>query len=460
MKGNESKFIEFIVSQKEISLRKWFSHVFCNLPQSILFLSIRKKDIRVNGSAANLTANYNLKMHDVVLVYRGIVHKNNTAPSKGSSKEMQLKKRDLKEGDAQEDGFNRESIEKSVEKIANSLKVIYENEDFIVIDKPYGIASQLGTQVKFSIIEVMEILCKSRVYPVHRLDKNTTGVMIFGKNYDFAVKMADMLLENAVYKEYRLLVHGKFPDHLVLKTKIGRIYGKHGDKMIVVEGAQNKTKNNIKNNTNTDAKSNVKSNLRGNTQSNTQNNRQINIENIKDACTEFNLINCFSKNGKCYSEVKAILHTGRKHQIRVHCDYIGHGIVGDEKYNNVRCDMYYVDSFDNSDDTTDSGEYKGYESEGPVSKSVNMSMNSSYDSVVFSDSYKHLNTREFHKNFRGSNDFKHSKYPNSAPHASRKNQGNDNTFVRCRNCKCGDRMMLHCFKISFEDFNFTSDIEF
>jgi 23S rRNA pseudouridine955/2504/2580 synthase len=341
------KFIDFTVNAKEISLRKWFLNTFINLPQSVFFSSLRKKDIQVNGISSNLNASYTLKANDVVSVYRSIVNKNNCTITSDEENEK-----------------NRIFNISLIKKVANQLKILHENENFIVIDKPYGVASQLGTRVLFSLIEVLDYLCSCKIYPVHRLDKNTTGVMIFAKNYDWAVKLSQ-LFESNVYKEYTLLVHGKFPDSLILNKKIGRIYSSTGDRMVVVNDERSS-------NCSKDSADPFSS---------------FHISNIQDSCTEFTLLRVLEKNGKYYSELKAILHTGRKHQIRVHCDYLGHSIVGDEKYNNVCIKNYHIDR----------------------------------ESLLRTN---------------------HSSNP------------------RCRNCHCGNRMMLHCSTIEFENFKFSSSITF
>ena len=88
----------------------------------------------------------------------------------------------------------------------NNVKIIFEDENLISAVKPAGVLSQAGNSA-----DMISLLSEGRgeIYPLHRLDKNVGGVMIFAKNKQAAAKMSKLIAENKVTKKYYAVLCGR-----------------------------------------------------------------------------------------------------------------------------------------------------------------------------------------------------------------------------------------------------------
>ena len=84
--------------------------------------------------------------------------------------------------------------------------IIYQDKDIVVCNKPYGVSSQQSE--KENMVELLEKHCECQIYPVHRLDTQTTGLMVYAKNQKSAAELCRQVQENKVQKEYVCLCHG------------------------------------------------------------------------------------------------------------------------------------------------------------------------------------------------------------------------------------------------------------
>ena len=175
------------------------------------------------------------------------------------------------------------------------LDIIYEDKDMIVINKKRGMVVHpapgncTGTLVNallYHCHDLSGINGQLRPGIVHRLDKDTSGVMVAAKN-DFAhISLAEQIRTKTAKREYFAIVHGN------IKEEAGTIHGAIGrhpvdrKKMAIVAAGG------------------------------------------KDALTKFRVCERFGK----YTLIKCQLMTGRTHQIRVHMAFIGHPLLGDPKY--------------------------------------------------------------------------------------------------------------------------------
>ena len=174
------------------------------------------------------------------------------------------------------------------------LDIIYEDDDMIVINKQPGIAvhpapgSRSGTIVNALLFHCRKLSDMNEGRPgiVHRLDKDTSGVMVAAKNNASHAELARQFKDRAVKKNYLALVKGVVEmDNGVVDLPIGR-HPSNRQKMAVRYDSERK------------------------------------------AVTEYKVIKRFDG----FTLVKLDLKTGRTHQIRVHMAYIGHPVLGDEKY--------------------------------------------------------------------------------------------------------------------------------
>lgn len=175
------------------------------------------------------------------------------------------------------------------------LEVLYEDVDIIVINKPRGMVvhpaagNYAGTLVN-ALLEHCKDLSgiNGEIRPgiVHRLDKDTSGVMVAAKNDQAHLNLAEQIKNRTASRKYWAIVHGIIAEEQgIINAPIGR-HPSDRKKMAVT------------------------------------------FSNSKEAITRFRVIERFVN----YTLVECKLQTGRTHQIRVHMQYINHPVVGDPKY--------------------------------------------------------------------------------------------------------------------------------
>ncbi|MBI3630731.1 MAG: RluA family pseudouridine synthase [Candidatus Sungbacteria bacterium] len=188
------------------------------------------------------------------------------------------------------------------------MEFIYQDSEIIVLNKPPGVSVHGGgsvsgpTVVDFLLVEFPEIAGvgedPSRPGIVHRLDRDTSGVMVVARNQDAFLKLKKLFQTRAMIKLYRAIVCGApAPASGVIDRAIGRI-------------VKNPTKRGVES-------------VRGA------------ISGVRPAITEYRTI----KSGSRYSLIELRPKTGRMHQLRVHLAAIGRPIACDTKYGgrNVCC---------------------------------------------------------------------------------------------------------------------------
>lgn len=180
------------------------------------------------------------------------------------------------------------------------LEVLYEDSDLIVVNKPRNMVMHPAAgNYSGTLVNALLYHCKDlsgiggvlRPGIVHRLDKDTSGVVVVAKNDMTHQLLAKQFKNRQVQKQYLALVHGVIKqDYGEIEKMIGR-HPKHRKRMAVVTQFTEKTKG-------------------------------------REAVTLFDVLERF----KDYTLLELTLKTGRTHQIRVHLTSIGHAIVGDPTY--------------------------------------------------------------------------------------------------------------------------------
>ena len=237
-------------------LDKWFKNEIINLPHSLLEKLLRQNKVKVNKKKTK--SSYRLQKGDLIEVY-------DISKLKPVGKKERIK-----------------YIPKKKEVGTYDDYVIEDNENFIVINKPTGIPVQSGTKSFKNIIDILKnskYFENSKPFIVHRLDKETSGVLIIAKNRKFAQLFTSLFRIRKIHKTYLAIVYGKV-DKSIKVMKDDLIYYEN-DKKIYQKAVSN-------------------------------------IKIIK------------SNEGYSYLELNPI--TGRKHQLRKQLLKIGSPIIGDDKY--------------------------------------------------------------------------------------------------------------------------------
>ncbi|WHE07971.1 RluA family pseudouridine synthase [Thermoanaerobacterium thermosaccharolyticum] len=199
----------------------------------------------------------------------------------------------LKEGDSVDVNIpEAEKIDLMPENIP--LDIIYEDDDIIVINKPQGmVVHPAPGNYSGTLVNALLYHCKNlsgingelRPGIVHRLDKDTSGVMVVAKNDKAHLDLSNQIKERTILKKYIAIVEGVIKDDEgSIEAPIGRDHVER-KKMAVTEDG-------------------------------------------RYALTLYKVLERYKNN----SLIEATIKTGRTHQIRVHMSYIGHPIVGDEVY--------------------------------------------------------------------------------------------------------------------------------
>lgn len=194
-----------------------------------------------------------------------------------------------------------EPKELNVEPQKMELDIVYEDEDVILINKPKGmVVHPAPGHTKDTLVNGLLYHCQgnlsgingvARPGIVHRIDRDTTGILIVCKNDMAHNSIAAQLKEHSITRRYRALVHGN------IKEDKGTVEGPIGRHPV-------------------DRKK-----------------MAINERNGKPAVTHYQVLKRFGN----YTYIECVLETGRTHQIRVHMASIGHPLVGDEVYGPAKC---------------------------------------------------------------------------------------------------------------------------
>ena len=176
------------------------------------------------------------------------------------------------------------------------IDIVYEDDDLLVVNKPKGmVVHPAAGNYNGTLVNALLYHCKGRLSSingvirpgiVHRIDKNTSGLLIVAKTDKAHTGLAEQIKAHTFTREYQAVICGRLKErNKIIEAPIGR-HPVDRKKMCVTE------------------------------------------KNSKDAKTEYMVLDEF--NG--YSHIKLKLYTGRTHQIRVHMSYIGHPVYGDDVY--------------------------------------------------------------------------------------------------------------------------------
>ncbi|GAB1054481.1 MAG: 23S rRNA pseudouridine(955/2504/2580) synthase RluC [Shewanella algae] len=236
------------------------------VPKSMIYRIVRKGEVRVNKK--RIKPEYKLAEGDQVRIPPVRVSEENyrTAPSANLERVSRLEDR-----------------------------ILFEDKHILVLNKPAGIAVHGGSGVDYGVIEALRSLRPQQKFLelVHRLDKDTSGVLLVAKKRSALKHLHDQLRHKQMQKDYQALVRGEWQKHdKVVKAPLLKLTLKSGERIV-----------------------------------------RVNTEG-KASETRFKILQRYDG----ATLVQASPVTGRTHQIRVHCQYAGHPIACDEKYSEQKFD--------------------------------------------------------------------------------------------------------------------------
>ncbi len=235
---------------------RWFKHKVLDIPQGLIEKIIRKNQVKINGKKTK--SSYRVQETDVIVVF-------NIDKIKQTEKNIIT-----------------QYIPSSKERDKYDDYVIEDNENFIVINKPSGIPVQSGTKSFINVIDTLretKYFENTKPFIVHRLDKETSGILIVAKSREYAQLFTSLFRIRKIHKTYLAVVYGEVSSEIKLLE----------DDLILYE-----------------------------------NDRKI----IQKATSYLKIL----KSNYQYSLLELRPITGRKHQLRKQLYNIGNSIIGDDKY--------------------------------------------------------------------------------------------------------------------------------
>lgn len=264
---------QIIIKKNDANQRidKYLKKLLCNAPSNFIYKMFRKKDIKINGVRVN--EKYILQENDVL--------------------EMFL----------YEDKFNELTKEKDIYSLKKNFRVLYEDKNILVVDKPAGLlvhgdvnenVNTLTNQVLSYLKDKGELDTNRESTfmpgPVHRLDRNTSGIVIFGKTLSALQDLNEMMKKrHHIEKTYLTICAGHLKEKQELVGYVKKI--ENEDRVQFVK------------------------------------------KDDPHALLMKTIVEPVKSNQK-FSLVKVKIITGRMHQIRVHLASIDHFVIGDRKYGN------------------------------------------------------------------------------------------------------------------------------
>ncbi len=272
--------IEIGANEAGQRLDKFLRKLLKDVPLSAIFKALRKGDIRVNGKKQK--EKYTLEINDVVEV-----------------RYIQSKKMTERE-------------ENFIKVDPRSLKIAYEDENMVVVEKWPGVLVHPDTNKKIPTLTdyVLSYLNEKGDYlpekevtftpaPCNRLDRNTSGIVLFGKNFEGLRELNEIIREGKVKKYYMALVKGRIKDGLykgyILKNEESNISKVYDNKV--------------------------------------RDSKEISMQ-----------VKTIQSDG-LFSLLEIDLITGRSHQIRAHLSHIGNPIIGDTKYGDKKLNSHFLNKY-------------------------------------------------------------------------------------------------------------------
>ncbi|MBP9722111.1 MAG: RluA family pseudouridine synthase [Gammaproteobacteria bacterium] len=239
-----------------------------NAPKSLIYRLVRKGAIRVNGK--RVKPEHKLLLNDEIKL-----------PNLTDVKTPEDRNLDRR-------ATNQIISNQTVQNLKK--RIIYENNDFLILNKPSGLAVHAGSNVKFGVVDILRKLYGEKFYLelVHRLDRDTSGCLMIAKSRIALQELHTKIQEREINKTYLALVKKSWPNSKrLINHPLRKSVLQGGERMVVVDPAHGKASL-----------------------------TRVEVKAIK--------------NNTSLLQLQAV--TGRTHQLRVHCAFEGYPIIGDSKY--------------------------------------------------------------------------------------------------------------------------------
>ena len=183
------------------------------------------------------------------------------------------------------------------------LDIIYEDSDFIAINKPCAIMVHPTkiTEDKVFLMQILRDQIGQRVYPVHRLDRPTSGVLLFGKHSDAAAEISTLFRNQLVKKEYRAIVRGFMDEKGIINHPIANKKFAEAQSAVTLY-------------------------------------KKLSEINYPAAIGPYPSAR--------YTYLALYPQTGRRHQLRRHLSHLRHPIIGDKRYGDLKHNKYFAEQLD------------------------------------------------------------------------------------------------------------------
>ena len=249
----------------------------------------RQGKIKVNSKKAK--ACQRLEENDLIQIFSSQLEQNLSSEVSESSKtefsKSESSKSRFPKSESLKSANSSVSRKPELKKLYEEM-LIFENDDFLALNKKSGLAVQLGSKLNFCVETILKNVM-DEYFLVHRLDKDTSGILLIAKNRNYARKLTQLFREGKVQKTYWAIVDGKIRKSGIIQNFIGKSFISGEERMTAVDKDRGKS-----------------------------------------AVTKYHPLGEVGY----FTLLELSPKTGRKHQLRVHCaETLKAPILGDMKYN-------------------------------------------------------------------------------------------------------------------------------
>ena len=186
-----------------------------------------------------------------------------------------------------------------------NVSILYEDDYIVCASKPNNVVvhhahHSRNVADEASLLQLLQEQCGEKLYPIHRLDRKTSGILLLAKKSEYVAKFQELFTNNQIQKTYYGIVRGHAPETKIIDSPVkGRDANVHKD-------------------------------------------AETHLETLKTVTVD---IPVKPYDTSRYSLVKLMPKTGRLHQLRIHMNKISHPLIGDPKYGDKNHNMMFLENF-------------------------------------------------------------------------------------------------------------------